>query len=170
MNVNTSGKQREELLKMALDTVSDGVTVIDNCLKIQYQNKIVVQLLGSKIGERCYEAYRGRKEPCGDCMVLEVLKDGRERRGIRDISHLDGDISLVEMRTAAIKDAEGKIIGAVEVARDVTDQKKAEALLNKTLLERNEVLNQLNNELSDAAGYVKTVLPQKIYSISLIGW
>ena len=45
MNVNTSGKQREELLKMALDTVSDGVTVIDNCLKIQYQNKIVVQLL-----------------------------------------------------------------------------------------------------------------------------
>lgn len=171
MNVNTSGKQREELLKMALDTVSDGVTVIDNCLKIQYQNKIVVQLLGSKIGERCYEAYRGRKEPCGDCMVLEVLKDGRERRGIRDISHLDGDISLVEMRTAAIKDAEGKIIGAVEVARDVTDQKKAEALLNKTLLERNEVLNQLNNELSDAAGYVKTVLPQKISSgVLLTDW
>jgi PAS domain S-box-containing protein len=162
MNVNISGKQREELFEVVLDTVSDGVTVIDNGLRIQYQNKIVVQLFGSKIGEHCYEAYRGRKEPCRDCMVLEVLKDGRERRGIRDVPLPDGDISLVEITSAAVKDAEGKIIGAVEVARDVTDQKKAEALLNKTLLERNEVLKQLNNELSDAAGYVKTVLPQKI--------
>ena len=141
--------------------------MIDNDLKIQYQNKIIVQLFGSKIGEHCYEAYRGRKEPCSDCMVLEVLKDGKERRGIRDIPLPDGDISLVEISSAAIKDAEGKIIGAVEVARDVTDQKKAEALLNKTLLERNEVLKQLNNELSDAAGYVKTVLPQKISSGSI---
>ena len=164
MNVNTSHKQGKDLFEVVLDTVSDGVTVIDNDLRIQYQNKIIVQLFGSKIGEHCYEAYRGRKEPCGDCMVLEVLKDGRERRGIRDIALPDGDISLVEISSAAIKDAEGKIIGAVEVARDVTDQKKAEALLNKTLLERNEVLKQLNNELSDAAGYVKTVLPQKIRS------
>jgi sigma-B regulation protein RsbU (phosphoserine phosphatase) len=148
--------------------VSDGVTVIDKDLKIQYQNKIIVQLFGSKIGEYCYEAYRNRKEPCGDCMVLEVLKDGKERRGIRDIQLPDGGISLVEISSAAIRNAEGKIIGAAEVARDVTDQKKAEALLNKSLLERNEVLKQLNNELSNAAGYVKTVLPQKISSGALL--
>ena len=168
MNVNTSEKQRENLFKTVLDTVSDGVTVIDNDLKIQYQNKINVQLFGSKIGEHCYEAYRGRKEPCNDCMVLEVLKDGRERRDIKDIPLPGGKISLLETSSTAIKDAEGKIIGAVEVARDVTDQKKAEALLNKTLLERNEVLKQLNNELSNAAGYVKTVLPQKISSGALL--
>ena len=168
MSVNTTEKQREDLLKTVLDTVSDGVTVIDNDLKIQYQNKKIVQLFGSKIGKHCYEAYRSRKEPCSDCMVIEVLKDGRERRGIRDIPLPDGGISLVEISSAAIKDEEGKIIGAVEVARDVTDQKKAEALLNKTLLARNEVLKQLNNELSDAAGYVKTVLPQKISSGAIL--
>ena len=123
MNSNTPEKQQEDLFKIVLDTVSDGVTVIDKDLKIQYQNKTIVQLFGSKIGEHCYEAYRSRKEPCGDCMVLEVLKDGRERRGIRDIPLPDGGISLVEISSAAIKDAEGKIIGAVEVARDVTDQK-----------------------------------------------
>ena len=167
MSLNISGKPREDIFEVILDTVSDGVTVIDNDLRIQYQNKIVVQLFGSRIGEHCYQAYRSRKEPCGDCMVLEVLKDGRERRGIRDIPLPDGGVSLVEISSAAIRDAEGKIVGAVEVARDVTDQKKAEALLNKTLLERNEVLKQLNNELSDAAGYVKTVLPQKIGSGAL---
>ena len=168
MDVNTLAKQQEGIFKSILDTVSDGLTVIDKDLKIQYQNKIIVQLFGSKIGEYCYKAYRNRKEPCVDCMVLEVLKDGKERRGIRDIPLPDGGISLVEISSAAIKNAEGKIIGAVEVARDVTDQKKAEALLNKSLLERNEVLKQLNNELSDAAGYVKTVLPQKISSGALL--
>ena len=168
MNSNTPERQQEDLFKIVLDTVSDGVTVIDKDLKIQYQNKTIVQLFGSKIGEYCYEAYRNRKEPCGDCMVLEVLKDGKERRGIRDIALPDGGISLVEISSAAIKNAEGKIIGAAEVARDVTDQKKAEALLNKSLLERNEVLKLLNNELSDAAGYVKTVLPQKISSGALL--
>jgi PAS domain S-box-containing protein len=41
----------------------------------------------------------------------------------------------MEVSSAPIKDEGGNITGAVEVARDVTDQKKAEALLNKTLLE-----------------------------------
>ena len=168
MDVITSGKLRENLFKIVLDTVSDGVTVMDNDLKIQYQNKINIQLFGSKIGEYCYEVYRGRKEPCRGCMVLAVLKDGRERRDIKDILLPEGNILLLETNSAAIKDAEGKIIGAVEVARDVTDQKKAEALLNKTLLERNEDLKQLNDELSDATGYVKTVLPHKISSVALL--
>jgi serine phosphatase RsbU (regulator of sigma subunit) len=157
----------EELLKTVLDTVSDGVTVIDRDLKIQYQNRIIVQLFGSGVGRYCYRAYRGRSEPCVDCMVLEVLGDGRERRGIRDIPLPGGGLSLVEISSAAIRDSRGAIVGAVEVARDVTKQKKAEALLNETLLERNAVLKNLNQELSDAAGYVKTVLPQKIRSGAL---
>ncbi|MEJ2165581.1 MAG: hypothetical protein P8X90_08625 [Desulfobacterales bacterium] len=84
MNLQTSGKQQDEIFKTVLDNVSDGVTVIDKNLKIRYQNKTIVQLFGSKLGEFCYAAYRSRQEPCGDSMVLDVLKDGRERRGIRD--------------------------------------------------------------------------------------
>jgi sigma-B regulation protein RsbU (phosphoserine phosphatase) len=71
---------------------------------------------------------------------------------------------LLEVSSAAIRDENGAITGAVEVSRDITKQKKAEALLNKTLLDQNEVLKQLNHELSDATGYVKTVLPQPITS------
>jgi PAS domain-containing protein len=48
MNANTRRKEGEDLFKIVLDTVSAGVTVIDNDLKIQYQNKIIVQLFGSK--------------------------------------------------------------------------------------------------------------------------
>jgi phosphoserine phosphatase RsbU/P len=91
-----------------------------------------------------------------------LFKDGRERRTVRDVRLPNGDLVLVELKAAAVRDEKGHIIGAVEVARDVTEQKKAEALLNRTLLQQNEDLKRLNRELSSAAGYVRTVLPKPI--------
>ena len=168
MNISTSIKQIESLFEVVLNTVSDGVIVVDNDLKVKFENKTLTQLYGSKVGEPCYKAYRGRTKPCESCLILEVLKDGKNRRWITDITLPNGDTLLLEVSSAAIKDEKGKITGAVEVSRDVTKQKKAEAILNKTLLDRNEVLKQLSHELSDATGYVKTVLPQPITSGPLL--
>ena len=168
MNISTSIKQIESLFEVVLNTVSDGVIVVDNDLKVKFQNKTLTQLYGSKVGEPCYKAYRGRTKPCESCFVLEVIKDGKNRRWITDIALPNGDTLLLEVSSAAIKDEKGKITGAVEVSRNVTEQKKAEAILNKTLLDRNEVLKQLSHELSDATGYVKTVLPQPITSGPLL--
>jgi PAS domain S-box-containing protein len=165
MTVKPLQREKDDIFEVVLNTVSEGITVIDKDLRIQFQNKVITQVYGSSmIGKHCFKAYRNRKEPCEDCKIIDVLKDGQHRRIIRDISLPNGDVLLVELNSAPIKDAEGHIIGAVEVARDVTEQKKAEALLNRTLLRQNEVLKQLNSELSDATGYVKTVLPQPITS------
>ncbi|MFC1798872.1 SpoIIE family protein phosphatase [Thermodesulfobacteriota bacterium] len=167
-NISTSIKQTESLFEVVLNTVSDAVSVVDNDFKIKFQNKTLTQLYGSRVGEHCYKAYRSRTEPCEGCLVREVLEDGKDRRWVIDMTLPNGDILLLEVSSAAIKDEKGKITGAVEVSRNVTEQKKAEAILNKTLLERNEVLKQLSNELSDATGYVKTVLPQPITSGPLL--
>ncbi len=160
--------RRDNFLDVILNTVSDGITLIDKDLKIQYQNQIISQLFGSGPGEYCFEVYRGRKTPCENCVVVEVLKDGKERRAVVDIELSDGNMRLMEVSSAPIKDESGNITGAVEVARDVTDQKKAEVLLNKTLIEQTEDLKRLNNEISDAAGYVKAVLPKAIISGTLL--
>ncbi|MDJ0782691.1 MAG: SpoIIE family protein phosphatase [Desulfosarcinaceae bacterium] len=155
-------KKIESFFEVVLNTVNDAVIVIDNDFRVNFQNKILNQLYGSQVGEYCYRAYRGRTKPCENCLVLEVLKDGKSRRWITDVTLPNGDTLLIEVNSAAITDANGTITGAVEVSRDVTEQKKAEAILNKTLLDRNEILKQLSHELSDAIGYVKTVLPQPI--------
>jgi nitrogen fixation/metabolism regulation signal transduction histidine kinase len=66
MNISSPVEQKDDLFEVVLDTVSDGVTVIDNDLKIKFQNKVITQLFGSSmIGKHCYKAYRGRKEPIG---------------------------------------------------------------------------------------------------------
>ncbi len=158
--------------EIVMNTVSEGITIIDKDLRIRFQNRVITQLYGaSLIGRHCYAAYRGRNQPCEDCQILDVFKDGQERRLIRDIALPDGGVLLVELISVALRDETGHIIGAVEVARDVTEQKKAEALLNKTLVEQNEVLRHLNRELSDATGYVRTVLPRPIPSGAIqIDW
>ncbi len=112
----------EALFDAVLNTVSDAVTVIDKDLKVIFQNEAVQQIYGIKIDEKCYEAYRGRKEPCENCIILDVIKDGKPKRALRDIQLPDGNILWMEVFSGPFKDKEGKIIGAVEVVRNVTDQ------------------------------------------------
>ncbi len=172
METDPIAQARSEFFEIVMNTVSEGITIIDKDLRIRFQNRVITKLYGaSLIGRHCYAAYRGRSQPCEDCKVLDVFNDGQERRLIRDIALPDGGVLLVELRSIALRDETGRIIGAVEVARDVTEQKKAEALLNKTLVEQNEVLRHLNRELSDATGYVRTVLPRPITSGAIqIDW
>ena len=114
--------QGEGLFEAVLNTVSDAITVIDKDLKVIFQNEAVHRIYGSKIGERCFEAYRGRQEPCENCIILEVIRDGKPRRALRDIQLPGGNILWMEIFSGPFRDEEGNIIGAVEVVRDVTEQ------------------------------------------------
>jgi len=113
---------RDALFEAVLNTVSDAITVIDKDFKIIFQNEAVQQIYGATIGKRCYAAYRGRQEPCENCIVLEVIKDEKAKRALRDIQLPDGSILWMEVFSGPFKDLEGNLIGAVEVVRNVTDQ------------------------------------------------
>ena len=156
--------ERSNISQAVLDAVTDSVTVVDRDLKIRYQNEYNRRFFGSRKGAYCYAAFRGRTAPCEDCNVLEVMRDGQGRRAIHDIRLPGGETVLMEVSAAPLRAADGGIVGAVEVARDVTVQKKAEALLSKSLQEKDETLRHYVKELNDAAGYVKTMLPAKLTS------
>lgn len=114
--------QKESLFEAVLNTVSDAITVIDKDLKVLYQNEAVQKLYGAKIGEMCYEAYRGRQEPCENCIILDVIKDGTPKSALRDVHLPNGNVLWMEVFAGPYKDQEGRIVGAVEVVRNVTEQ------------------------------------------------
>lgn len=62
----------------ALDTTEIPIYIIDpDTFKIVYCNETLRRGMGrSPLGELCYQAFRGLKEPCPDCAVLKLLKDG----------------------------------------------------------------------------------------------
>ena len=96
--------------------------MIDKDLKVIFENEPVRRLYGTKVGETCYEAYRGRREPCENCLILDVLKDGKPKKALRDIRLPNGNILWMEVFAGPYRDQEGKIVGAVEVHRNVTEQ------------------------------------------------
>ncbi len=122
MKLDPLKTEGEALFKAVLNTLSDAITAIDKDLKIIFQNEAVHKTYGSRIGERCFEVYRGRQEPCENCIILDVMKDGKPRSALRDIRLPDGKVLWMEIFSGPFKNEEGDIIGAVEIVRDVTEQ------------------------------------------------
>lgn len=112
----------ESLLKSVLNTVRDGVTVIDRDLKVIFYNESIFKRFGDITGQLCYEAYRRRVEPCEDCPLKDVLRDGKPRTILRDILTPNGEVMWMECDSGPLKDKDGQIVGAVEIVRNVTEQ------------------------------------------------
>lgn len=112
----------EALFKAVLDTLSDAITVIDKDLRIVFQNEAIYRTYGSKLGQYCFAAYRGRSEPCEDCTILDVIRDGKPRRALRDVQAPGGGVLWMEVFSGPFRNEKGEIVGAVEVLRNVTEQ------------------------------------------------
>ncbi len=103
------------LIESVVNNVSDGVTMVDRNLRIVYENTTIQHFYGSGIGKTCFAAYRGRTEPCVDCLIMQVLQDGKPRSGVHDIRLPDGGVLMIEFKSLPIVDNQGAIIGAVEI-------------------------------------------------------
>ena len=155
MDTDIPKEYREDFFRAVVDTVTDPVALVSKDFKILYHNKTISKIYGSIVGELCFETLKGRKQPCEDCIMLEVLKVGKPKKKIYKYKLPNGKTVWAEDNVAPFRNAEGKIIGVIDILRDVTEQKEARDLLQ-------EALERLNTELSEAADYVKSLLPPPI--------
>ncbi len=155
MDTDIPKEYREDFFRAVVDTVTDPVALVSKDFKILYHNKTISKIYGSIVGELCFETLKGRKQPCEDCIMLEVLKVGKPKKKIYKYKLPNGKVVWAEDNVAPFRNAEGKIIGVIDILRDVTEQKEARDLLQ-------EALERLNTELSEAADYVKSLLPPPI--------
>jgi PAS domain S-box-containing protein len=160
MKADIPKQYREDFFRAVVDTVNDPVTLVGKDFKILYHNKIVSKIYGSIAGELCFETLFGLEQPCEDCLMLDVLRDGKPRKKVGKFELPDGRIVWAEANAAPFKNAEGEIIGVIDILRDITEQKEARDLLQ-------EALARLNAELSEAADYVKSLLPPPIVTGSM---
>jgi sigma-B regulation protein RsbU (phosphoserine phosphatase) len=155
MDTDIPKEYREDFFRAVIDTVTDPVTLVGKDFKILYHNKIVSKIYGSIVGELCFEKLFGLEQPCENCLMLDVLKDGKPRKKIEKFELPNGRIVWAEANAAPFRNVEGEIIGIIDILRDITEQKEAKDLLQ-------EALARLNTELSEAADYVKSLLPPPI--------
>ncbi|MEA1935663.1 MAG: PAS domain-containing sensor histidine kinase [Thermodesulfobacteriota bacterium] len=158
----TERKQAEEEVRKAahkfqtiLNSVNDGVAVMDRSLTVKEVNTYRFEALGLSreqvIGKKCYEAFQHRNKPCEVCPVQPAFEKTEMVRMEKSAVLKDGTVKYFDTQSTPIFDDKGIVVQVVSSIRDITERKRAEEelevhrehlrLINQIL--RHDILNDL---------------------------
>lgn len=115
------------------DSDPDLIAILDKSHKIVRANKAMAQRLGIPpeqcINLNCYMCVHGETKPPKFCPHTLTLKDGKEHVAEVYEDKLGGYFLV---STTPILDNNGTLVGAVHVARDITERKRVEEALKES--------------------------------------
>ena len=118
--------------RQTLDAVSDCVCIVDLQCRIVWLNKALAECSGliedNYVGQTCHKLLCGDEEPPPDCPLARLLQDGEEHVTEFGNYTFPGSFSVT---VAPLRDATGRLVGSVLIARDITDRKRAETMLER---------------------------------------
>ena len=141
--------ESEKQKRAILDGLPDRIRQVDTDLKVLWANKTVLSLHPNLIGQPCFKAVKGQRGPCEGCPTVKCLKSGQVETAIvhqAEIIGLSGD-SYWENIGVPLKNRDGQVVGALEVARDVTARIKAEESLRQGNLFFSQVFEQSSTSM-----------------------
>jgi diguanylate cyclase (GGDEF)-like protein/PAS domain S-box-containing protein len=173
---NTIDPSDNELHKTIVDSLADGVYLVDTERTISYWNggaeRISGYVAGDVVGHRCYDNILGHVDAQGRslcqtaCPLAETMKDGRTREATIWLMHSEGYRKPVRVRTAPVRDADGRVIGGVETFSDDTALVQAAADVARARRDAltDELTGLANRRLFDAA------LAGRLENLARYGW
>ncbi len=132
IQVERALKQSENFLDDVIESIQDGISVLNPDLTIRHTNSVMKQWFRQNlplVGKKCYECYHNSPKACSPCPTIRCLESGETEREI--VPGLPGSpVEWLELFCFPIKDKEtGAITGAVEFVRDISVQTRLERQL-----------------------------------------
>lgn len=116
------------------NAISEIITIHDMDFNVLYANKAAADAFGCGIddivGQKCYKIYHDKGSPAEGCPCLMVAKTGKECSAEFFESNMNRNIDL---KAFPRLDENGKLIGIVHVARDITERKQEEEKTKRNL-------------------------------------
>ncbi len=131
-------RRSDEFSRLVLDSMADSISIIDTSdYRIVAVNRVFLKEVGlpleKVIGKKCYALTHHRSDPCelsdDPCPLLNVVEEGGHFK-VEHVHYRDnGQKIYMEVSASPIKDASGKVVQIIHVARDISRQKIAEEQL-----------------------------------------
>ncbi len=164
--LNVQLARRHNRLEAILNSMSEGVTILDRNLSIAFSNRVQKELFPqiSDASMSCHQIFYQRDEQCPDCPVLKTLETGEMLQGehMYKKGHLAG--RYFEWTTSPIIDDLGNVDETILIMRDITDRKEYEFSMMQT--DRmvsvgflaTSLAHEINNPLTSIAGFSEGLL------------
>jgi len=141
------------------DAISDLIFIIDKDFTISKVNKAFADALKIKpeaaVGKKCYELLHKADKPWPNCPFEMTKKD--KKLHMQEVDDPNIGVPLL-MSVSPIFDDKGEVIGAVHVATDISEIKKAEETLIKANKELVELARMKTEFISTASHELRTPL------------
>ncbi|MFP4020583.1 MAG: PAS domain S-box protein [Halanaerobium sp.] len=127
-------KEKNILLKSILESIQDGIAVLNPDLTIRYTNPTMDTWYkkGKPFeNQKCYQAYYNQEQSCEDCPVLKSLNSKKMESAVKKLpkSH---ELDYIEIYSYPILDEENEVNGVVEFVRDISENLKRQRELKMT--------------------------------------
>ncbi|MGV1098257.1 PAS domain-containing sensor histidine kinase [Thiovibrio sp. JS02] len=139
-----------------LAALDQGMHILNHDFIIEYQNDVLRRIFGDKIGEKCYEVYKQRDEPCEVCRMHAAIEHGEIQR----TEEIMSDARHYEQSYVPFTDIDGETKCLI-LLRDVTEEKKyrAETMRAGQLASIGElaagVAHEINNPINGIINYAQ---------------
>lgn len=131
--------ENEKRLNLILDSIPEGIDIIDENMNIVWMDKKFTGMFGEKsIGKKCYEVYKDDKKQCDNCPLKNILEIGEIKTVI--VTGIAGGKTF-EIKHIGIKMEDGKK-AILEIFRDETESIKIKEELKK-YTEKLEKMNKI---------------------------
>ncbi|GJQ58337.1 MAG: PAS domain-containing protein [Candidatus Scalindua sp. AMX11] len=133
-------------LQSILDGIEDSVKIVDRDFTIILFNERASKrhkgIEKTLIGEKCYEVFWGKNQPCSHCVTRKCFETNRPQQTID--SYLgEGGKQYIEFFSFPIKNEFGETVYAIEFERDVTERQELEQKKEKQREELGKIVREL---------------------------
>jgi len=161
-------KQTKEYLENVIDNSVDAIGIVDRHGRFILWNRRAADIYGYQLGEladkTAFELYADPDEL--NRMLQKLRREGVVREFEIPMKKKDGAIVPMDISISLLKDEQGRTIGSVCVARDLSERKKAAAALKAAQQELSRYSRELERQVRERTREISSILrftPSVVY-------